>query len=512
MDNLISTLILSCSVTATLFYGWRILNWLWFTPRSIEKRLRQQGFRGNPYRFFYGDLRESSMTRREARSKAMVFSHDIVPRVIPSFHKAITNHGENCFVWFGPKPALLVMVPEIIREIMSKNYVFQKPRSPLTTLLAGGLLSLERDEWAKHRRLINPAFHAEKLKHMVPAFHLSCGEMLSKWDEIVGSNEGCCEVDVWPYLQTMTSDVISRTAFGSSYEQARKMSELQREQAKHIMEAHRSVHIPGYRFLPTRFNRRMKETKSEIESILLGMIKKRLKAMEEETYSNDLLGLLLESNFKEHGNDGLGMSIEEVIEECKLFYFAGHETTASLLVWMMILLSKHGEWQDRARDEVLQVFGRAKPNFQELNHLKIVSMILHEALRLYPPVPVLARTHHEECRFGRVSIPAGVQLILPAILLHHDPKIWGHDATEVKPERFNEGVEKAVRGQTAYFPFGWGPRICIGQKFAMLETKTAMAMILQRYSFQLSSSYSHAPHPVITLQPQYGAHLMLTKL
>ena len=82
---------------------------------------------------------------------------------------------------------------------------------------------------------------------MVPAFHLSCGEMLSKWDEIVGSNEGCCEVDVWPYLQTMTSDVISRTAFGSSYEQARKMSELQREQAKHIMEAHRSVHIPGYR-------------------------------------------------------------------------------------------------------------------------------------------------------------------------------------------------------------------------------------------------------------------------
>ena len=128
------------------------------------------------------------------------------------------------------------------------------------------------------------------------------------------------------------------------------------------------------RFLPTRFNRRMKETKSEIESILLGMIKERLKAIEEETYNNDLLGVLLESNFKEHGNDGLGMSIEEVIEECKLFYFAGHETTASLLVWTMILLSKHGEWQARARDEVLQVFGRAKPNFQELNHLKIVSI------------------------------------------------------------------------------------------------------------------------------------------
>ncbi|XP_057792343.1 cytochrome P450 CYP72A219-like isoform X2 [Salvia miltiorrhiza] len=444
----------------------------------------------------------------------MIFSHDIVPRVIPSFHKALTKYGEKCFAWFGPTPAVLILDPEIIREIMSKNYVFQKPwGNPFTRLLAGGLASLETDKWAKHRKLINPAFHAEKLK-------LSCGEMLSKWDEIVG-NKGCCEVDVWPYLESMTGDVISRTAFGSCYEQGRKIFELQREQAKHIMEANRTVHIPGYRFLPTRFNRRMKEGKSEIESILNGMIKKRVKAMEEANNKNDLLGILLDSNFKEES----GMSIKEVIEECKLFYFAGQETTASLLVWTMILLSKHNEWQARARDEVLQVFPMDNPGYQELNHLKIgayklgqtrltravkqVSMILHEALRLYPPAALLARTSQKECRFGEVSLPAGVMLVLPAILLHRDPKIWGHDAKEFKPERF---VSRAGQGQLAYFPFGWGPRMCIGQNFAMLEAKMAMAMILRRYSFELSPSYSHAPNTVITLQPQHGAHLILTKL
>lgn len=133
------------------------------------------------------------------------------------------------------------------------------------------------------------------------------------------------------------------------------------------------------RFLPTKINRRMKEIVKEVESSLLGIISRRIKATEAgEGSIDDLLGLLLESNLKEieqHGNK-FGMSLKEVIEECKLFYFAGQETTASLLVWTMILLSKHKDWQVRARDEVLQVFGKGKPGYQELNHLKIVSILI----------------------------------------------------------------------------------------------------------------------------------------
>ncbi|KAL0443797.1 UNVERIFIED_CONTAM: cytochrome [Sesamum latifolium] len=294
---------------------------------------------------------------------------------------------------------------------MSKNYVFQKISTPFDQLLAKGVAAYEADKWEKHRRLINPAFHLEKLKHMVPSFYLSCADMLSKWDEKIAAKEGSCELDIWPCLQNMTSDAISRTAFGSNYEEGRKIFELQREQEEHLLQALQTLYIPGWRFLPTKRNRRMKEIVKEVESSILGIIKKRIQVIEAgESNSDDLLGILLESNFQEIKQNGTqsGMSLKEVIEECKLFYIAGQETTSSLLTWTMILLSKHSGWQARARDEVFQVLGTAgKPDFQHLNRLKIVNMIFHEVMRLYPPVVMLGRAIHKETLLGNVTLPAG---------------------------------------------------------------------------------------------------------
>nr|ATN39844.1 7-deoxylaganic acid hydroxylase-like [Olea europaea] len=498
-----------------LVYAWKILNWVWFKPKKLDKRLRKQGFNGNSYRLLFGDLKDLEMMTKEANSKPIKFSNDIVPRVMSFIHKTLENYGQNAFLWFGPRPQLFIMDPDIIREVLSKSYVFQKPSPhPMAKLLIQGLVSLEMDKWAKHRRLINPAFYTDKLKNMLPAFYLSCGDMLSKWEKIV-SSEGSSEVDVWPYLQTLTSDAISRTAFGSNYEEGRKIFELQTEQAELVVQGRNSVYVPGWRFFPTKRNKRMRRIAKEVESSVMSIIQKRIKAMEAgEASSDDLLGILLESNFTEiqqHGRKS-GMSLKEVIEECKLFYFAGQETTSSLLVWTLILLSKHLDWQSRAREEVLQVFRSGKPNFDQLNRLKIVTMIFHEVLRLYPPATLLTRMIYKETTIGKLLLPAGVQLIMPALLLHHDSKIWGDDAKEFKPERFSEGVSKATNGQLSYFPFGWGPRMCIGQSFAMLEAKMALTMILQKYSFELSPSYAHAPHLVVTLQPQYGAQLILHKL
>ncbi|GFP87904.1 cytochrome p450 cyp72a219 [Phtheirospermum japonicum] len=515
MEVMIFCLALSCAVI-TLVYAWKALNWVWFMPRYLEKCLRQQGFKGNSYRAFFGDFKEMKMMINKAKSKPIDFTNDIVPRVVPFIHQAIKDHGEKSFLWFGPMPAVIILDPEEIREILTKNYIFQKPSAnPFGKMIAEGVATHETDKWARHRKLINPAFHVEKVKNMVPSFQQSCAEMLSKWEKIVIS-EGSCELDVWPYLQTMTSDVISRTAFGSSYEEGRKIFELQKELAGLVMEAVRSVYIPGVSLLlPTKRNKRMKQIAKEVESSVLGIVNKRMKAIKAgEASSDDLLSLLLESNLeemKQHG-DKFGMSLKEVVEECKLFYFAGQETTANLLVWTMIMLSKHKDWQVRAREEVMQIFGRAKPDYQELNHLKIVNMIFHEVLRLYPPGPVLSRFTQKESKLGKLTLPAGVQLMLPAILLHHDRKVWGDDVLEFNPERFSEGVSKATRGQLAYIPFGWGPRICLGQSFSMLEAKMAVAMILQRFSFEISPSYTHAPNTVVTLQPQHGAHLILEKL
>ncbi|RVW59162.1 11-oxo-beta-amyrin 30-oxidase [Vitis vinifera] len=258
----------------------------------------------------------------------------------------------------------------------------------------------------------------------------------------------------------------------------------------------------------------MRQIRNEVNALLKGIIEKREKAMKVgETANHDLLGLLMESNYREmQENDerkNVGMSIKDVIGECKLFYFAGQETSSVLLLWTMVLLSKHSNWQARTREEVLRVFGNKKPDGDGLNHLKIVTMIFHEVLRLYPPVSMLIRTVFADSQVGGLYLPDGVLIALPTLLIHHDHEIWGEDAKEFNPGRFSEGVSKAAKSQVSFFPFSYGPRICVGQNFAMMEAKIALAMILQRFSFELSPSYAHAPISLITMQPQYGAHLIL---
>ncbi|XP_010275181.1 PREDICTED: cytochrome P450 CYP72A219-like [Nelumbo nucifera] len=501
-----------------LSWAWSVLYSIWWRPMKLEKCFREQGIEGPPRIWLHGNLKDEVRMRNEALSKPMNLSHDIAPRVVPFVHQTIEKYGNMSVTWFGRTPRINVMDPDLIKDILSNKFgQFEKPKSnPLIRLFVDGLVSHEGEKWAKHRRIINPAFHIEKLKRMLPAFYTSCFEMITKWEKLVAL-EGSCELDIWPELQNLTGDVISRTAFGSSYDEGRRIFQLQNEQAKIVMDVALSIYIPGYRLLPTKRNNRMKEIDREVRGLLRRIVNKREKAIKlGEASKDDLLGLLLESNFKEireHGNEkNIGMNVDEVIEECKLFYFAGQETTSNLLVWTMVVLSMHPEWQMRAREEVLQSFGKDKPDFDGINHLKVVSMILYEVLRLYPPAVALTRQTYKKVKLGDVYLPPRVELSLPTILIHHSRELWGEDAQEFKPERFLGGVSKAANNQVSFIPFGWGPRICIGQNFAMIEAKMALALILQHFSFELSPSYAHAPCTIITLQPQYGAQIILHKL
>ncbi|XP_072973255.1 cytochrome P450 CYP72A616-like [Typha angustifolia] len=510
-------------VLGVVFLWWavRVLDWAWLKPKRLGRELRAQGLRGTEYRFFYGDLTENARLNKEAQSEAMPLSHDIIPRVAPLFHRAMEENGKICITWHGPNPRVTISDPALVREVLANKFGhFEKPViNPLTRLFATGLASCEGEKWARHRRILNPAFHHEKLKRMLPAFATCCSELISRWQKSVGF-DGSFELDVWPELLNLTGDVISRTAFGSSYAEGRRIFQLQQEQVELAVQALQTLYIPGYRFLPTKNNRRMKEINREVGALVKGIIGKREKAikMREASSNDDLLGFLMESNLKhsQENNDASNakMTTEEVIEECKLFYFAGQETTAVLLTWTMVALSMHPTWQDKARREVLQVFGNDCPSLSDgLSRLKIVTMILYEVLRLYPPATVLVRKTFKRMELGGITYPPGVMLSLPIIFIHHDPDVWGKDAGEFNPARFAEGISKAtVDGQVAFFPFGWGPRTCIGQSFALLEAKMALTMILYNFSFQLAPSYAHAPYLVATLHPQYGAQIKLQSL
>ncbi|XP_057870278.1 cytochrome P450 734A1-like [Cryptomeria japonica] len=494
----------------------KIATTVWWKPLQVKKSFEAQGISGPPYMLFYGNSTDISRMNDEQKSKPMPRSHDILPRVLPYVYQWTKTYGQDFIFWFGPHARLVVPHPELIKEILSTkfgNYP-RRPMNPLSRLLLGkGLVLLKGEKWAQHRKIINPAFHMDILKGMIPTIVKSSAHMLDGWSKLILSGES--EVDVQKEFHDLTADVISRTAFGSSFTEGKHIFEMQTEQMILAADALRSVYIPGFRFLPTAKNRQRWNVDKEIRRSLRQIIDAREKtAITEKTggYGADLLGLMM-SESKEQGRVNVqsngGLSTEEIIDECKTFYFVGHDTTSLLLTWTITLLGMHQDWQERGRREVMEVCGKHNyPDADSLSRLKIVGMIINEALRLYPPVVRVFRTASEPMKLGRISIPAGIELEIPILAIHHDPALWGNDANEFNPWRFNEGIAKAAKHPMAFMPFGAGPTICVGQNFALLEAKIVLAMILQRFYFVISPSYTHAPLLLTTVKPQYGAQII----
>ncbi|VAH07284.1 unnamed protein product [Triticum turgidum subsp. durum] len=337
----------------------------------------------------------------------------------------------------------------------------------------------------------------------IPEISAITSSMLDEW-EVQGETRAEFEIDVNKEFHTLSADVISCVAFGSSYEEGKRIFQLQDEQIQLVILAMRTFYFPGFRYVPTKKNRRRHSLNKEIRNSLRRLIDINRNKCED---SKNLLGLMLSAS---KADNEFKMGIEEIIDECKTFYFAGKETTANLLTWATLLLALHQEWQHKARDEVLQVCGKNEhPNAETLSSLKIVNMVLKETLRLYPPALFVNRTVTRDVKLGKLDIPAGTQLNLPIIDIHHDVDIWGANAEEFDPSRFADGKSYHLG---AYFPFGIGPAICVGQNLAMVEAKLVLAMVLQRFAFDVSPSYVHAPMMVMTLQPQYGAQLLIRKI
>ncbi|KAL5200283.1 hypothetical protein ABZP36_021486 [Zizania latifolia] len=458
----------------------RVADALWWRPRRLEAHFARQGVRGPSYRFLVGSVREMVALMAEAAAKPMApaAAHNALPRVLAFYHYWRKIYGPTFLIWFGPTPRLTVAEPELVREIfLTRAEAFDRYEAhPVVRQLEGnGLVSLHGDKWALHRRVLIPGFYPDNLnvrRNTTPACSVSF----------------CYDS--------------GRVVFGM---QARLMA--------FASEAFRKVLVPGYRFLPTKRNRLSWGLDRDIRRGLVPLIGRRsgnddgeedeTELKDKDNGFRDLLGLMINA-----GVNKKTMPVEDMVEECKTFFFAGKQTTTNLLTWVTVLLAMHPDWQDRALREVLAVCGDAGelPAKEHLPKLKTLGMILNETLRLYPPAVATIRRAKVDVTLGDgLSIPRDTELLVPIMAIHHDVRFWGADAAQFNPARFAGGAARAAKHPLAFIPFGLGSRMCIGQNLALLEAKLTMAILLQRFDLKLSPNYVHAPTVLMLLYPQYGA-------
>ncbi|XP_075496985.1 cytochrome P450 CYP749A22-like [Primulina tabacum] len=482
-------------------------------PFRIQSAMRRQGMTGPSYKLIHGSTKEAMFLKQQAAKGPMELSHDIFPRIHPNFYAWMKIYGKNFLTWNGPRPLMVISEPELAKEILSNKegmYPKVKIDGVAEKLVGDGLVMTEGEKWSKLRKIANHAFYAENLKEMFPAMVASVETMIGNWKNYEGK-----ELEVYHEFDLLSSEVIARTAFGSSYLEGRNIFAMLTKLGfllfKNVDKVRVSDFIKGFK---TKDDIESDKIEKSLRNSIVEIVRKREDKVfkgQEQNFGNDFLGSLLAAH---HAADKKNrISVDNVIDECKVFFLAGHETTTSLLSWTFLFLAIHTDWQEKARNEVFQVFGQENPKSESLAKLKIVNMIINETLRLYSPVTNLTRRAKSNVRLGKYELPAHMEIIIPTLELHRSREIWGEDAHLFKPERFAEGVAKATRNNPmAFLPFGFGPRTCVGLNFASNEAKIALSMVLQQFKFTLSPSYVHSPIPLVTVRPQHGLPIVLQPL
>ncbi|CAH2066811.1 unnamed protein product [Thlaspi arvense] len=496
-----------------IYDAFMILVW---RPFVLTRRFKKQGILGPKYRILYGNLSEMNRMKRE--SQLLILdrsSHDIFPRVFPHYHQWMSLYGETFLYWDGTEPMLCISDPELVKQMLSSNsdfFVRAKIRPEFLKIVGSkGLTFLEGVDWARHRRILNPAFSIDRLKVMTKVMVDCTLRMLDEWSNQRSDDKTeklLMKKDMDTEFRRLTADIIATAAFGSSYAQGIEVFRTQQELEKCCVLSLANLFLPGTQYLPTPLNFRIWKLDRKMKNSVKKIVDSRLES--ETDYGDDLLGIMLKSCESERKERKL--SIEEIIDECKNFFFAGYENNSNLLTWTTMLLSLHQDWQEKLREEVFKECGKDEtPNSDTLSKLKLehvyalqMNMVFMESLRLYGPVSFLTREALKDSKLGHLEIPKGTTIIFPLLKMHRDKLIWGSDAHKFNPLRFENGVSRAANHPNALLTFSIGPRACIGQNFAMIEAKTVLTMLLQRFRLNLSDEYKHAPMDHLTVMPQYG--------
>jgi cytochrome P450 len=402
------------------------------------------------------------------------------------------EHGDMVKLRFAHRHIYLICHPDFIEEVLvthSKHFTKHFALRLNPVILGNGLLTSEGDFWLRQRRLIQPVFNRSRIVGYASAMVEAAQRLLATWKP--GERR-----DMHAEMMRVTLDIAAKTLFGAEVGDAAETIAHALEVAQENFLLRFNSIMPLPMWIPTPANRRMSRAVQQLDDVIYRIIRQR---REQPSDRGDLLSLLLHARDED---DGSAMTDKQLRDEAMTLFLAGHETTALTLSWAWYLLAHHPEAEQKLWAELDTVLARRTPTVEDWPKLKFTEMIALESMRLYPPAYLVGREAIVDCAIGGYAVPRGTTLLMPQWVVQRDPRFFD-EPDAFRPERWGEERIKTLP-KFAYFPFGGGPRVCIGQQFAMMELVLILATIAQKFRFRMPPGATVAPLAFFTLRPATG--------
>jgi len=408
------------------------------------------------------------------------------------------NYGDFVKFRLGPfQNVYLINDPDLIKEVLvTKQKAFMKSKDiqTLKTVVGEGLLTSEKDLHKQQRRLIQPSFTRARIMGYGDDMINTTQHYISSWKD---GEERVISED----MMNLTLGIISKTMFSMDFEEgANIIGEPMETVMKQSIKRMRSL-IKFPMWLPTKQNRKLKHAIQTLDDVLYDIINNRKQELETK---EDLLSVLMNAKDSE---ENIGMSDKQLRDELMTIFLAGHETTANALTWTLYLLAQHPEVEKNLIKELDTVIGSNPLSPHHFSELTYTQNIVWESLRLYPPAYLIGRQVYKDVQIGKYQLKKGSMVIMSQYVAHRNEKFF-QDPHSFIPERFENGFMKTLP-LYAYFPFGGGPRVCIGNHFALMETVLVLACIGQKFHLTATENQPLKPQPLITLRPKYGLKMSI---
>ena len=440
-----------------------------------------------------------------------VEGHWLFKKVIPIARDFIDflerNRKEHGGIYYVPirKENLVILTePEHIKYVLqdnNRNYFKSFGYEVLKLFLGEGLLTSDGDTWLRQRRLAQPAFHKRRLAQLA-RFMTEESRQTALDLEAVAREGGT--IDVMHEMLEVTLKIVARALFSANVDHDIPVISENMERLNHfaISRIQSPIRLPMW--MPTLRQLVFKSSATAVNDVLFRIIQARREERGSQSH-DDLLEMLMEA---QDADTGEAMSDEQLRDECMTIFVAGHETTAVSMTWTLHLLARHPDVYEKLHAELVDVLGDREPDLEDLPKLRYTRHVIDEALRLYPPGWLLGRKNLEDDEIGGYHIPAGTNVLLATLLVHTREDLWDR-AHDFWPERWDtEAVQNLHK--MAYFPFGGGPRLCIGNNFALMEMTILLATMARRFQPRLVDDEEVPMDPLITLRPKGKVELKIT--